>query len=105
MGQILNLGSEVETSIRDLITTIHELTESQSELQIGVLPTRPTEIWRMVSDSTRAREVIGWSPNIDLIEGLEKTIEWYRSFLSTYTGPDSPLASLGPELSLQKPNS
>tara|TARA_B100001123_G_scaffold434752_1_gene561886 strand:+ start:17761 stop:18771 length:1011 start_codon:yes stop_codon:yes gene_type:complete len=105
VGQILNLGSEVETSIRDLITTIHELTESQSELQIGVLPTRPTEIWRMVSDSTRAREVIGWSPNIDLIEGLEKTIEWYRSFLSTYTGTDSPLASLGPELSLQKPNS
>ena len=95
IGQILNIGSGSETSIRDLIEQIHDLTGRKSELQIGVLPDRPTEIWRMVADSEKAKSLIGWTPKIDLTEGLTRTVEWYRSFLSTYVGASSPLAVLG----------
>lgn len=95
VGQILNIGSGTETSIRDLIVQIHELTDKKSELQIGALPNRPTEIWRMVADSNRARRLIGWTPKVDLTEGLAQTVEWYRRFLATYSGLSSPLAALG----------
>ena len=30
-------------------------------------------------DITRAREILGWEPKIDLAEGLRRTIEFYRS--------------------------
>jgi UDP-glucuronate decarboxylase len=54
------------------------LTETKSELRIGALPYRPTEIWRMRGDNTRAKELLGWQPNTSLEDGLRKTIEWFR---------------------------
>ena len=49
--------------------------------EIGALPDRPTEIWHMRSDSTRAREELGYRPQRSLREGLEETIAWYRGEL------------------------
>ena len=48
------------------------------EAHFGALPERPTEIWEMRCDNTRAREILGWKPQYSLTEGLKKTIEWYR---------------------------
>jgi UDP-glucose 4-epimerase len=41
------------------------------------LPYRPREIWRLCSDSSKARELLGWQPQVGLEDGLRKTIEWY----------------------------
>ena len=46
--------------------------------KIGALPYRPTEIWRMYCDNSKARELLGWQPRFSLEEGLEQTIEWYQ---------------------------
>ena len=78
-GELLNLGCGEEVSMRDLATTILDLMGNPVEPQFGALPDRPTEIWRMFCDSTRAREKLGWAPKHSLEEGLEKTIAWYRS--------------------------
>jgi dTDP-glucose 4,6-dehydratase len=94
VGQIINIGSGVEITIADLIKKIHALTESRSELQIGALEYRPTEIWRMAADWTRAREILDWSPEVSLDEGLRLTVDWYRRYLKVYTQADSPLLSL-----------
>jgi nucleoside-diphosphate-sugar epimerase len=48
------------------------------EPQFGALPDRPTEIWRMYCDSSKARERLGWEPQHTLRDGLQKTIDWYR---------------------------
>jgi nucleoside-diphosphate-sugar epimerase len=94
VGQIINIGSGVEITIADLIKKIHALTESRSELQIGALEYRPTEIWRMAADWTRAREILDWSPEVSLDEGLRLTVDWYKRYLKVYTQSDSPLLSL-----------
>ena len=52
------------------------------EANIGALPDRPNEIWRMYCDVTKAREQLGWAPKHSLNEGLETTIEWYRTELA-----------------------
>ena len=80
-GQILNLGCGEEHSMRDVATTILDLLGNPIEPEFGALPDRPTEIWRMYSDSAKAREALGWAPSHTLREGLEKTIAWYRTEL------------------------
>jgi UDP-glucose 4-epimerase len=90
----MNIGSGHEISIRDLVKLIHRLSESKSELLIGSLPDRPTEIWRMSANTDKAKELIEWAPKINFEEGLESTIEWYRNYLNVYYKNDSDLNTL-----------
>jgi nucleoside-diphosphate-sugar epimerase len=94
VGEVINIGSGQDVSIRDLILKIHALTNSSSELQIGALPYRPTEIWRMAADNRKAAALLGWQPRIGLDEGLERTIGWYRRFVDVYCQPGSALLAL-----------
>ena len=77
---VMNLASGEEVAIRDLVTKIAEMTDTRSKIEIGALPYRPTEIWRMYADSTRAWEVICWKPKVTLENGLKRTIEWFREY-------------------------
>lgn len=74
----MNLAGGEEVAIRDLVQTIVRLTESRSRVEIGALPYRPNEIWRMRGDGTRARQVLGWKPKVSLEEGLKITIDWFK---------------------------
>ncbi len=95
VGEVWNVGSGVETSIKDLVEMIHRLTESKSELKIGALPYRPGEIWRMFADSTRSQQTFGWQSKVDLEEGLRRTVDWYRRYLDEYESGTSGLGGLG----------
>lgn len=81
-GELFNLGCGEEVSMRDLATTILDLMGNPIEAKLGALADRPTEIWRMFCDSTKARELLGWTPKHTLAEGLAETIEWYRGELA-----------------------
>jgi UDP-glucose 4-epimerase len=86
-GQVINIGCGEEVSMRDLATTILDLMGNPIEAQFGALPDRPTEIWRMYCDSTKARTLLGWKPRHTLSEGLGRTIEWYRDELAKGGSP------------------
>ena len=82
----VNIGSGQEISIRDLARTIHRSCNSKSELRIGKLGNRPTEIWRMSADNQLAKNFFGWSPHISFEEGLSRTITWFEKYLQIYFG-------------------
>jgi UDP-glucose 4-epimerase len=94
IGYPINLGSGRDISIRDLIEMIHALTSSASELQIGALDYRPTEIWKMQANAQKAHDILGWTPRISLEEGLKTTINWYRKFNALFYQDNSPLGQL-----------
>jgi len=77
----VNIAAGEEVAIRDLVHKIASLTGTNSAIEIGALPYRPTEIWRMYADSTRARTILGWKPEVSLDEGLRRTVEWFRQYL------------------------
>jgi nucleoside-diphosphate-sugar epimerase len=77
-GQVMNVGRGEEVSMRDIALTVLGLLDQPAEPQFGALPGRPNEVARMVGDSSRARELLGWEPMHSLSDGLEKTIAWYR---------------------------
>ena len=93
-GRTFNIGSGEDVSIRDLVEKIRDLSGSTSPLRFGGLPDRDGEIMRMCADSAGAREILGWSPNVDLNAGLRRTIEWYRDYLELFESPESPLWKL-----------
>jgi nucleoside-diphosphate-sugar epimerase len=80
-GEIFNLGCGDEVSMRDLATRILDRMGNPVEVQFGALPERPTEIHRMYSDSTKAREMLGWTSSVPLEQGLDRTIAWYTDEL------------------------
>lgn len=82
-GQLFNLGCGQDVSIRSLATTILEMLGNPVEAEFGVHPERPTEIWEMRSDPTRAREQLGYTSPTSLEDGLARTIAWYRAELES----------------------
>lgn len=94
VGNIINVGAGEEVAIRDLLKMIHEETGSSSELQIGALPYRPSEIWRMRADATRANDILGWTPQVTLRDGIRHTIDWFKEFVDQYYTPNNGLQKL-----------
>jgi UDP-glucuronate decarboxylase len=76
-GAVLNIGSSEEISVMDLAKRIITLTKSKSK--ISHLPPREEDPKRRAADSSRARELLKWHPEIALDEGLVKTIEWLKN--------------------------
>lgn len=77
-GELFNLGCGEEVSMHDLAQLILDLMGNPIEAEFGALPDRPTEIWRMYCDASKARQSLGWAPAWALKDGLAATIEWYR---------------------------
>lgn len=94
IGNVINVGAGEEISIRELLIRIHELTNSSSDLQIGALPYRPTEIWRMRADNSRALSCLGWQPVVSLEDGLRHTIEWFKHYIAEFNDRNSRLHAL-----------
>jgi len=76
----VNLGNPQEKTVKELATIIKDLTASKSEIVSKPLPVDDPK--RRLPDITKAKQLLGWTPSKDLIEGLKETIEWYRAELS-----------------------
>jgi len=73
----VNLGTGVETSIRELAETIAELTGFDGEIVWDT--SMPNGQPRRRLDASRARELFGFEARTRLRDGLERTISWYRA--------------------------
>ena len=73
----LNIGTGVETSIRELATSIATACGYEGRLVFDA--SKPEGQPRKCLDTTKAEELLGWKAQIDLEEGLKRTVSWYRS--------------------------
>ena len=73
----VNIGNPGEFTILECAQTVLEVTVSKSKLCFVDLPVDdPT---RRCPDITKARTLLGWEPHIQLREGLEKSLDYFRS--------------------------
>jgi dTDP-glucose 4,6-dehydratase len=68
----VNIGNPGEFTIQELAETVIRVTESQSEIVHEALPVDDPQIRQ--PDITRAKEILGWSPEIALEEGLSRML-------------------------------
>jgi GDP-L-fucose synthase len=73
----INLGSGREISIRDLAALIADRMGFHGEFVFDA--SHPNGQPRRALDTSRARELLGWSAKTALEDGLDKTIHWWRS--------------------------
>ena len=80
----VNLGTGVETSIRELAELVAELTAFDGEIVWD--ETMPNGQPRRSLDASRARELFGFEARTPLRDGLERTIAWYREHAAAAAG-------------------
>jgi CDP-glucose 4,6-dehydratase len=79
-GEAFNFSNETQVSVRQLVAKILEL--MGSKLKPIVRNEASHEIRHQYLSAAKARRVLGWRPRFTLQAGLERTIAWYREFLS-----------------------
>jgi dTDP-glucose 4,6-dehydratase len=79
----VNIGNPDELSLLEMAQLVIELSESRSEIVFEALPIDDPQIRQ--PDITRARELLGWEPEVELREGLARTIEHATAQLSRQT--------------------
>ena len=75
----INLGNPNEFTISELAYKIKELTNSKSEIIFKSLPEDDPK--QRKPDITLAKSILNWEPSIQLNEGLEKTIEYFKRII------------------------
>ena len=83
IGEVINIGSNYEISIGDLVHTISRLMNADIEIKTDSQRLRPekSEVERLWADNSKARRLLGWEPQYCGKEGLERglaeTIAWF----------------------------
>jgi nucleoside-diphosphate-sugar epimerase len=75
--EIINLGGHEVITINDLIELTEELVGKPAHVQYG--PPNLADMFQNWADVSKARQLLGWSPQVNLRDGMMKLIEWYRA--------------------------
>ncbi len=79
-GEVLNIGTGVETSVNDLYRAMAEVAEHDGPPAYA--PPRPGELARSCLDPTRAEEALGWRPWTDVAKGTAIVLRWFDRRMS-----------------------
>jgi dTDP-glucose 4,6-dehydratase len=71
----VNVGNPHEYSVREVAEMILDISGSESEIAYRPLPADDPK--QRCPDVSRAREVLGWEPQVPAREGLQSTVEWF----------------------------
>ncbi len=75
----VNIGNPAEFTVRQLADLVVELTGSTAGVKHEPLPEDDPKVRQ--PDISRARQLLGWEPKVDLREGLRRTIEYFSAVL------------------------
>lgn len=73
----INLGNPLELTVRELAELIIEKTSSKSHIIFKSLPEDDPQ--QRKPDISKAKSILSWAPDIDISQGLDKTIEYFSS--------------------------
>lgn len=77
VGATINVGSGHEITVNELARLVAEVTGKDVTPEYH--ESRPGDVLRLFSDSSAARDLLGWEPRVSLREGLERLIAWHEA--------------------------
>jgi UDP-glucuronate decarboxylase len=90
----VNLGNPVEFTIRQLAETVIALTGSSSKIAYRPLPQDDPR--QRCPDISLAQKLLAWAPQVQLRDGLMKTVEYFEKLLGSEPPPSVRSAARGP---------
>ena len=75
--EVINLGGHEVISINGLVELVEDLTGKKANVQYG--PPNLADMFMNQADVSKAREVLGWNPQVNLREGIGNLIDWYKA--------------------------
>ncbi len=87
-GAVYNLGTGVQTTVREAVEVARRMLKIQVEPQWGTMPNRlwDTSVW--VADNRKIRAELGWQARHTFEEGFRKTVEWFGRNPQLSTGSE-----------------
>ena len=85
IGEIINIGSGFEVSIKELVRKISKITGYRIDIKKDFKRIRPkkSEVDRLFANNKKAKKILNWSPKLskksDFENSLKKTIEWFSN--------------------------
>lgn len=79
-GEVINIGSNSEIMIKDLVHLIAKLLGKKVSITTDDIRMRPvrSEVKRLKADISKAKKLLNWTPGYTLESGLHETIRWFR---------------------------
>ena len=77
----INIAAQKETSLKELCAALLMAMEADLQPRHEPIPEerKSVEVTRRLADTTRARELIGFTPDVMLDSGLKKLVDWLGS--------------------------
>lgn len=75
VGQEINLGNDNPVEMREIIERLENALGKKA--QIDRKPERPEDLPATWADLTKAKQILGYAPNVKLDEGIPEFVEWY----------------------------
>ena len=81
IGETINIATETEISILDLVKLIKELLQSNTEIRIKDERLRPekSEVYRLLGSNKKIKSLTDFTPQYSLEKGLLETIDWFQN--------------------------
>jgi len=87
VGEIINVGSGEEISIRDLANMIAKISHTKIKIHYDETRERPYDVNRLVCNNKKASNFLKWKPKISLQKGLSLTYNWAQKNKVSFTAP------------------
>lgn len=86
IGEVVNIGSGRETSIKELVGIVSGIVGKEIRVTVENERVRPekSEVERLVCNNAKIKELTGWQPRYSLEKGLALTVEWMAHHLNVY---------------------
>ncbi len=81
-GEVFNVGVGEETSVNRLSELVLKVIGKEDLVPLRG-PPRAADFCRCIADTTKAQKMLGFVPQVHIEEGVQKTIEWYKSQMNS----------------------
>jgi nucleoside-diphosphate-sugar epimerase len=75
--EIMNLGGHEPITMNEMIERLEEL--SGCKANVVIRPFHKADMLSNLADISKARRLLGWEPQVDLMEGMRRLVDWYQA--------------------------
>jgi len=78
-GEYFNIGTGIQSTIKEVVDTAIKVTKKNAQFKWGTMKNRSWDTNNWVADISKARQLLNWTPKINLEQGLKLTWNWFQN--------------------------